>query len=125
MKNENLSAEERLKLLIMELEEAEAAKKKSDNRILSLKENLSAEKKNNKQLNAKVELAKERIKNAENAELRECLEQNGILISDVFAAVKDGKIPKSSAAVPTESDNAEDVSSVTQKGEENDEVSDS
>ncbi len=111
MKNENLTAEERLLLLMTELEEAEAAKMKSDKRILSLKENLSAERKNNKALDANVELIKERIKNAENAELREYLDQNGVLIKDVFAAVKDGKIARSASAdVPESTESANDTS---------------
>lgn len=99
MKNENLTAEERLLLLMTELEEAEAAKAKSDKKILSLKGNLSAERKNNKALVANVDLIRERVKNAENAELREYLDQNGVLIKDVFAAVKDGKIARSAPEI--------------------------
>ncbi len=115
MKNENLTAEERLLLLMAELEDAESAKAKSDNKILSLKENLSAERKNNKALSANVDLIKERIKNAENAELREYLDQNGVLISDVFAAVKDGKIAKS--ALESAADNSESANDISSADE--------
>lgn len=104
-KKENLTADERLQLLVEELKDAEAAKSKSDRKILSLKDNLSAERKNNKALDANVVLIKERIINAENAELREYLDQNGVLISDVFAAVKDGKIPKSADENPEDAEN--------------------
>lgn len=105
MKNDNLSSDERLQLLVAELEKAEAAKSKSDKKILSLKQHLSDERKSNKELSANVGLIKERIKNAENAELREYLDKNGVLISDVFAAVKGGKIPKSAPEQSESTDN--------------------
>lgn len=131
MKNENLLVAE----LKDALKDAEAAKSRSDKKISSLKKNLSAERKNNKALCANVNLIKERIKNAENAELREYLDQNGVLISDVFAAVKDGKIPKSAAEktesaessgndAPAEIDNdemRESIKSVTSDTNENEE----
>lgn len=131
MKNENLLVAD----LKDALKDAEAAKSRSDKKISSLKKNLSAERKNNKVLGANVNLIKERIKNAENAELREYLDQNGVLISDVFAAVKDGKIPKSSVEnpenaessgndVPAETDNdetRESIKSVTSDTNENEE----
>lgn len=119
MKNDNLSSDERLQLLVAELEKAEVAKSKSDKKILSLKQHLSDERKSNKELSANVELIKERIKNAENAELREYLDKNGVLISDVFAAVKGGKIPKSAPEQSESTDNlnneipAENEKSVT------------
>lgn len=119
MKNDNLSSDERLQLLVAELEKAEVAKSKSDKKILSLKQHLSDERKSNKELSANVGLIKERIKNAENAELREYLDKNGVLISDVFAAVKGGKIPKSAPEQSESTDNlnneipAENEKSVT------------